>query len=122
MSKINKNLTTEAAVLLWLEHLKEEGLAAHSIEAYERDIKHLIRLYPLDSPVKYEHNHLEFALGQLHAERIQPRSLARMLSAWRNFFNWHSEQYQSGYNPTLGVQAPYGHYPDPEILFKPSCC
>lgn len=116
MNKENKNPTVEAATLLWLEHLKKHSLAAHSIEAYERDMKHLIRLYPLDSPSKYDRSHLEFALGRLHAEHIQPRSLARMLSAWRSFFNWYSEQYQTGYNPTLGVQAPYGHYPDPEIL------
>lgn len=116
MSNKNKNLSTEAAVLRWIEHLQTEGLATHSVEAYERDIKHLIRLYPLDNPNKYDHSHLEFALGRLQAEHIQPRSLARMLSAWRNFFNWHSEQYQTGYNPTLGVQAPFGHYPDPEIL------
>ena len=47
---------------------------------------------------------------------MQPRSLARLLSAWRNFFNWLSEHHQSSHNPCLGVQAPQGHYPDPKIL------
>lgn len=116
MSKATTPPNTEAAILEWLEHLNQRGLAVHSIEAYARDIKHLTRLYPLASPSKYEQNHLSFALGRLHAASIQPRSLARMLSAWRSFFNWYSEQYQTGYNPTLGVQAPYGHYPDPKIL------
>lgn len=108
--------TTESIILAWLEALKTKGFAADTLAAYESDIKHLTALYPLASPSLYQQNHLHFALGQLHAQQIQPRSLARMLSAWRNFFNWYSEQYQTGYNPTLGVQAPYGHYPDPKIL------
>lgn len=110
------SISTEKATELWLHYLKEEGFASHSIKAYERDFKHLTQMYPLNSPSEYARNHLEFTLGRLHGESMQPRSLARMLSAWRSFFNWYSEQYQTHFNPTLGVQPPYGHYPDPEIL------
>lgn len=119
MSLMSHNINTpntETAISLWLKHLQSQGLATDTKQAYERDIKHLTVLYPLSSPSQYEPNHLTFALGRLHGDGIQPRSLARMLSAWRNFFNWYSEHYQTGYNPTLGVQAPYGHYPDPKIL------
>lgn len=116
MSKSHNPPSTEAAILAWVEALKSKGAAADTVAAYQRDINHLVQLYPMATPAQYDHNHLHFALGRLHANRIQPRSLARMVSAWRNFFNWYSEHYSSGYNPTLGVHAPPGHFPDPKIL------
>lgn len=116
MSNNPKLPSTEAAILAWLAALKDKGAAAGTVAAYRRDINHLVQLYPLATPSQYDHNHLHFALGRLHADRIQPRSLARMVSAWRNFFNWYSEHYSPGYNPTLGVHAPPGHFPDPKIL------
>lgn len=116
MSKSPKSPSTEAAILAWLEALKNKGAAADTVAAYQRDIQHLVQLYPLATPALYDHQHLQVALGRLHANRIQPRSLARMVSAWRNFFNWYSENHAPGYNPTLGVHAPYGHFPDPKIL------
>lgn len=116
MNPHSKKPTTNLAIKQWLEQLKANNLALDTQLAYARDIEHLTRLYPLDSASAFQQNHLLFALSQLHAEGIQPRSLARMLSAWRNFFNWYSEQYQTGHNPTLGIQPPYGNYPDPKIL------
>ena len=116
MTPTPRTPNTRQAMLQWLQHLKAAGAAADTLAAYERDLKHLIACYDLPSPQHYARNHLQFALGELQAQGLQPRSLARLLSAWRNFFNWFSEQYQSGYNPCLGVQAPKGHYPDPKIL------
>lgn len=116
MTRISSTPNTQQAMLQWLQSLQSAGAAADTIAAYERDLKHLIACYDLPSPQHYARNHLEFALGELHARGLQPRSLARLLSAWRNFFNWFSEQYQTGYNPCLGVHAPKGHYPDPKIL------
>lgn len=116
MNKTPHLPNTEAAVTQWLQQLQTKGLAKDTLAAYQRDITHLITRYPLPTPTSYEQNHLRFALGQLHGAGIQPRSLARMLSAWRNFFNWLSEHYQTGYNPAIGVHPPHGNYPDPKIL------
>ena len=107
---------TDACIVQWLEWLKQNQAADYTLSAYKSDLHHLTALYPLPTPDRYQSTHLHYALGRLHADGIQPRSLARMLSAWRNFFNWLAEQYQLQYNPCLGVQAPYGHYPDPKIL------
>lgn len=109
-------LSTAAAITQWLQYLTEKGLAKDTLAAYERDIKHLVACYDLPSPSHYAQNHLQFALGQLHSQGIQARSLARLLSAWRNFFNWYSHYAQSNYNPTLGLHGPQANYPDPKIL------
>lgn len=113
---MQKTPNTETSVKLWIAYLASEGLAPDTVAAYARDIKHLTTRYALAFPTEYSQQHLLFTLGQLHGEGIQPRSLARMRSAWRNFFNWLSEQYQTGYNPALGVHPPHGNYPDPKIL------
>lgn len=104
------------AIKDWLHHLQAEGAAPDTLAAYARDINHLQQRYPLDNPLRYERSHLQFALEELHSQGLQPRSLARLLSAWRNFFNWLSAQSHSGHNPCLGVRAPRGNYPDPKIL------
>lgn len=116
MTTLPKSLNTQQAIDEWLHHLNTEGAAPDTVAAYSRDITHLHNRYPLDSPLRYERSHLQFALEELHAQGLQPRSLARLLSAWRNFFNWLSEQYQTGHNPCIGVQAPKGQYPNSKIL------
>lgn len=116
MSTPQKPPHTEQALQAWLQHLQQQGAANDTLAAYARDLKHLITRYTLDNPVRYERSHLQFALEELHAKGLQPRSLARMLSAWRNFFNWLSEEYQTRHNPCLGVTAPKGNFPEPKIL------
>lgn len=116
MSTPKKSPSTEQALHDWLQHLHQQGAAHDTLEAYARDLKHLITHYAVKSPLRYERNHLQFALEELHAKGLKPRSLARMLSAWRNFFNWLSAEYQTGHNPCLGVKAPKGNFPDPQIL------
>lgn len=116
MPPSQKPPSTEQALRLWLQALHANGAASDTLEAYERDLRHLIACYAVDSPLRYDRTHLQFALEELHATGLQPRSLARMLSAWRNFFNWLSEEYQTGYNPCLGVKAPKGNFPEPKIL------
>lgn len=116
MNHKNTLPNTDTAIQQWLQYLQSEQAAADTIAAYRRDLAHLTRLYPLPSPARYAPNHLQFALGQLQAQGIQARSLARMLSAWRNFFNWFSQHYQTNYNPTLHLRAPSGPIPAPKIL------
>lgn len=109
-------LSTDLSIHQWLQHLETTGASPYTVAAYQRDLHHLVTRYPLPSPLDYQRTHLQFALEELHAQGLQPRSLARLLSAWRNFFNWLTEHTQTNYNPCLGVQAPQGNYPEPKIL------
>jgi integrase/recombinase XerC len=53
---------------------------------------------------------------QLHARGLNPRSIARKLSAWRGFFDWLSESTELPVNPVDGVKAPKRHQPLPKAL------
>lgn len=107
---------TELCIRSWLQHLESAGASPYTVAAYQRDLRHLVDCYALQSPLDYQRAHLQFALEELHAKGLQPRSLARLLSAWRNFFNWLNAQFHTHHNPSLGVQAPKGNFPDPQIL------
>lgn len=100
----------------WLQHLKVKGAAIDTSRAYKRDLQHLVDTYPKERLSLYTQAELQDTLAKLHIQGLQPRSLARILSAWRNFFNWACEKYQLTYNPTFGVTAPLGRYPAPKIL------
>jgi integrase/recombinase XerC len=54
--------------------------------------------------------------AQLHAQDLDPRSIARKLSGWRGFFTWLSEQMPLAANPVDGVRAPRRGKPLPKAL------
>ena len=75
--------------------------------AYLRDVTRLARLAgeaPLTSLTRRE---LGRHLGTLHAGGLGGRSLARMLSAWRSFYEFALERDRSmSENPCAGLKAP----------------
>ncbi|MCK9508447.1 MAG: tyrosine recombinase XerC [Pigmentiphaga sp.] len=91
----------------WLAHLgQQRRYAAHTLAAYGRDLVHLLRLLgdqPLESVTTQT---LREALGQLHAEGLAPRSLARALASWRGFYQWWAPQAGLRANPVDGIKAP----------------
>jgi integrase/recombinase XerC len=54
--------------------------------------------------------------SQLHAKGLNPRSIARKLSAWRGFFDWLADQVALASNPVNGVKAPKRNKPLPKAL------
>lgn len=99
-----------AAFIAFLAH--ERGLSVHTRKAYQRD---LLLLQP---GVEAAHasfkdltpQHLRQTLMRLHARGLSPRSLARVLSAWRSYYHWlarHSDPQQRPHaNPCDGLQPP----------------
>jgi integrase/recombinase XerC len=45
-------------------------------------------------------------VAQLHARGLDGRTLARMLSAWRSFFNYLARDHSYTHNPCAGIRAP----------------
>ena len=45
-------------------------------------------------------------VAQLHARGLDGRSLARMLSAWRGFFNYLARDHGFTHNPCVGIRPP----------------
>lgn len=103
----------------WAHSLRtHRRLSEHTTNAYVRDIKKLIALQPETSLADYTSAHIRQSLAQLHAAGEQPRTLARRLSAWRHFFNWHQKQQPETHatNPCDGVRAPKAPTPLPKAL------
>ena len=92
-----------AQIEAWLHSLQQQNHSPHTLAAYSRDLAWLADFQPqseLARPL------FTAALRQLGQQNQHPRSIARRLSAWRQFCRW---LVQTGYlkaDPTHGLKAP----------------
>ncbi|MBK9984799.1 MAG: site-specific tyrosine recombinase XerD [Saprospiraceae bacterium] len=98
----------------------EKGLSAHSIEAYERDVRRMSEFMfkdlSISSPAKVEGKHIEQYLHVLNDVEISRRSQARMLSGVRSFFQYMMLEDMITVDPTELVQGPKLDQYLPEVL------
>ena len=98
----------------------EKGLSAHSIEAYERDVRRMgMYMYndlALPSPKAVEGKHIEQFLQILNDVEISRRSQARMLSGMRSFYQYLMLEDEITVDPTELVQGPKLDQYLPEVL------
>ncbi len=98
----------------------EKGLSAHSIEAYERDVRRMAEFMYKDlsitTPTKVEGKHIEQYLHVLNDVEISRRSQARMLSGVRSFFQYMMLEDMITVDPTELVQGPKLDQYLPEVL------
>ena len=89
-------------------------LSTHTIEAYEQDLKKL-EVFVRDAGlelVTVHNNHARQWAARLHSQGLAPRSIARILSAWRTFFEWLGQDLKQKklvelrVNPLADVKAP----------------
>src|SRR5206468_522382 len=57
--------------------------------------------------------------ARLHGRGLAPRSVARVLSAWRGYFGWRARDEGGASNPVLGVRAPKLGKRLPKALSEP---
>lgn len=101
----------------WLNHLAtQRRYARHTILAYERDLKQLVELANGTAPEHIAERHIRQFLGKLHGLGHQPRSLTRMLSAWRGFYAWWAPQIGLPLNPAQDVKPPKASRSLPKAL------
>jgi len=101
-------LSPSAALLgKYLDHLAHERrLSAHTLSNYRRDLETLIARAG-DAPLSSVEVHdVRRYVAQLHAAGLGPRSLARMLSAWRGLYRYLARDHGYTDNPCAGVRAP----------------
>lgn len=100
--------TSPAALLQgYLAHLAHERrLSAHTARAYGRDIAQLLELAGATPLHRLQVHEVRHFVAQLHARGLNGKSLARMLSAWRGFFNYLARDHGFKHNPCAGMQAP----------------
>ena len=101
--------STPSGALLgkYLDHLAHERrLSVHTLSNYRRDLEGLIARIG-DTPLSSVQVHdVRRYVAQLHAAGLGPRSLARMLSAWRGFYRYLARDHGFTDNPCAGVRAP----------------
>jgi len=87
-----------------LEH--ERRLSPHTGSNYCRDIESLFDLTEGTGLERIQPHAVRRAIAQLHARGLSGRTLARMLSSWRGFFEWLARHRGFPANPCAGLRAP----------------
>jgi integrase/recombinase XerC len=106
---------------MYLDNLSNQRrLSSHTIGNYGRDLTELLALTEaLGKNTVFSaltHINIRKFAAQLHAKDLNPRSIARKLSAWRGFFEWLAEHSVLASNPVVGVKAPKRTKPLPKAL------
>jgi integrase/recombinase XerC len=98
-----------AAPLLasWLAPLRHERrLRRHTVLNYERDVQALLECAGETALAEIGVHDVRRYVARLHGKGLDPRSIARMLSAWRGFFRYLARDHGFESNPCLGIRAP----------------
>ncbi len=91
----------------YIDHLTHERrLAAHTTANYRRDITALLELAGDKPPQRLTAHDIRRGIAQLHGRGLDGRSIARMLSAWRGFYNYLARDHGCTQNPCIGIRAP----------------
>ena len=94
----------------YIDHLAHERrLAAHTTKNYRRDIEALLEFSGDRLPAELTVHDIRRCIAQLHGKGLDGRSLARMLSAWRGFYNYlvvalPSHKGDKLYHPLIGTK------------------
>lgn len=104
-------------MMQWLEMLRSQRrYSTHTLAAYRRDLSLLCTSTEGVELERLSEGHIRQAVARLHAAGQHPRSLARILSAWRGFYAWWAPRAGLPGNPVVGVRAPKAGRPLPKAL------
>ena len=113
--------STRSPIASYLDSLAtQRKLSPHTISNYGRDLAELAELAAAlpEAPALAALSHFQLRkfAAQLHAKGLNPRSIARKLSAWRGFYQWLGEHGNLTANPADGVKSPKRGKPLPKAL------
>ena len=101
----------------YLEFLNfERGLSQLTRENYARDITQLIKLADKTALNELQTNHIRRFIASLHSKGLGGKSIARMLSSWRGFFDFLVNRKSFSNNPVIGLRAPKSSKSLPQAL------
>ncbi|MFQ5926223.1 MAG: site-specific tyrosine recombinase XerD [Terriglobia bacterium] len=86
----------------------ERGLAANTVEAYQRDLKEFARYCQAQKfdLARVERAHIVEFLGQLYKRGLDARSVARQLVSLRSFYRFLLQERAITVDPTLHLEPP----------------
>jgi integrase/recombinase XerC len=94
----------------------ERGLSDNTRNNYERDIQQLITLSQPTSLASLKIAQIRKYVAMLHSKGLGGKSIARMLSSWRGFFDYLVQRHQFKDNPVIGMRAPKSPKTLPQAL------
>lgn len=101
----------------YLEFLNfERGLSPLTRENYARDIKQLIQLADNHALNTLQNIQIRRFVATLHSKGLGGKSIARMLSSWRGFFEFLVNRKGFTANPVIGLSAPKSPKTLPQAL------
>ena len=101
----------------YLEFLNfERGLSPLTRENYARDISQLIKLADKLELNSLQNIHIRRFIATLHSKGLGGKSIARMLSSWRGFFEFLVNRKGFTANPVIGLRAPKSPKTLPQAL------
>ncbi|NDU85040.1 MAG: tyrosine recombinase XerC [Ferrovum sp.] len=112
------NTIDSPGIRTYLDHLRfERRLSPRTILSYRRDLSQLRALETTAETLSsITPQHIRRHLGALHGHGLSGRSLARMLSAWRGYFEFLTKFHGLSVNPCHGVRPPKSPRPLPHAL------
>lgn len=117
MEYLANNLLKEYLLKEYLEFLNfERGLSPLTRENYARDIRQLIALANTTALELLQTNHIRRFIASLHGKGLGGKSIARMLSSWRGFFDFLINRKGFTNNPVIGLRAPKSPKTLPQAL------
>jgi integrase/recombinase XerC len=101
----------------YLEFLQfERGLSVLTRENYARDIEKLLVLIESTDLKSLKNTHIRRFIASLHSKGLGGKSIARLLSSWRGFFDFLVNRHQFEANPVIGLRAPKSPKTLPQAL------
>ncbi|MEK1908042.1 MAG: tyrosine recombinase XerC [Pseudomonas sp.] len=104
----------------YLEHLRRERqVSAHTLDGYRRDLLKVVVLCEknaIGSWSDLDSRSLRSFIARLHGTGLASRSLARLLSAVRGFYQYLSREGLCRHDPAAGISAPKGERRLPRTL------
>ncbi len=94
----------------------ERGLSPLTRQSYARDIHRLIELSGETALDKLQIIHIRRFIATLHSKGLGGKSIARMLSSWRGFFDYCVQRHGFSNNPVIGLRAPKSAKTLPQAL------
>ena len=85
---------------------QERRLSRHTAAAYAHDVRALLELAGTTPLGDLQIHQIRRFVAQLHGRGLGGKSLARVLSAWRGFFNYLARDHGFSTNPCSGVRPP----------------